>query len=74
MNGTVEHMSFGGGAARAWHCPLYGRTPNDVPNRYFHEAVTLGAPVFVYPPEYLSGRQIRSLNPFVRRALTQPDQ
>ena len=42
-----------------------GVLPNDVPDRLLRQAVTPGAPVFVYPPEHLSGGQIRSLTPLI---------
>jgi hypothetical protein len=42
--------------------------PNDVPDRLLRQAVTPGAPVFVYPPEYLSGGQIRSLKPLIDKS------
>ena len=45
-----------------------GVLPNDVPDRFFREAVTPGAPVFVYPTEQLSGGQIRSLKPLIEES------
>src|SRR5215471_19076234 len=42
-----------------------GVSPNDVPDRFLRQAVTPGVPVFVYPTEYLSSGQIRSLKPLI---------
>ena len=45
-----------------------GILSNDVPDRFLRQTVTLGTPLFVYPPEHLSGHQIRSLNPLIEES------
>jgi hypothetical protein len=48
-----------------------GVLSNYVPDGFLRQPISPRFPVLVYPPEQLSGREVRGLKPFIEQAFTQ---